>query len=350
MGAILMMLLFHCFSQGLFENHTINFWPLAQSQVVNVAGFCKVCVSLFVFVSGYGLYLSYQKLKNEKRYPTGWVLEKLIRTLSGYWFILILAWIVCTLLDRRPYQVYGFETSAFLGVWNMCVEFLGLTKLTGGKLLNSHWWYMSAAVAFVVLLPLICAGFEKVGSLCTVGAILIFPRITTGYPGGTNFLSFLPIFCFGMIFARYDLFRKWRQFWSQRRAGPAVNAAKFAVMLLLVGVSYKLYYHLPMGMWWDVKFNVFPLLLILFFYDFLFVCPFLNEVLIFLGKHATNIFLIHAFVRAHYANKLTYSMGHFVLVTMFLLACSFVIEFLKKAPSITRRESINCSVLCRRRG
>lgn len=333
-AAILMMLLFHCFSEGLFETHTINFWPLTQSQVVNFAGFFKICVSLFAFVSGYGLYLSYERQKSAEKHPTGWVLEKLIRTLAGYWFVVILAWIVCTVLDNRPYQVYGFETSVYLGLWNMLVEFLGLTKLTGGQLLNTHWWYMSAAVVFVLLLPLIYVGFERIGCLCTIGAILVFTRILAGYPGGTSFLSFLPVFCFGMVFSKIDLFGRWRRFWL-RHGGPVTGAAKFAVMLLLIGVSYKLYYFLPMNTWWDVKYNVFPLLLILFLYDFVFVCPALNEILVFLGKHAANIFLVHAFIRAHYANELTYSMGHFVLVILFLLVCSLicsiVIEFLKKA-------------------
>lgn len=332
--AILMMMWHHCFLSGRFEDFSINFRPLTQSQVVNIADFCKICVSLFAFVSGYGLYLSYREAKAEGRRPTGWVLEKLIRTLSGYWFVLILAWIICTLLDGRPYQVYGFETSPFGGVWNMLVEFFGLTNLNGGALLNPDWWYISAAVTFIILLPLVCAGFEKAGCFCIIAAVLILTKSLVGYPGGTRLLSFLPIFCFGMAFSKYDLFGRWKQFWASRKAGPAIGIIKFIVMLLLLGLSYKLYYHLPTKVWWDVKWNIYPLFVILFLYDYIFTCPVLNEVLIIFGKHATNIWLVHTFIRLCYANEFTYGMGHFVLIILVLftisLTCSAAIEALKK--------------------
>lgn len=333
--AILMMMWHHNFSPGNFEQHTVDFWPLMQSQAVHIATFCKICVSLFAFISGYGLYLSYRPQRDKGESPTGWILEKTIRTLSGYWFIVLLSWIVCTLLDNRPYQVYGFEASAYVGLWNMLVEFLGLTNLTGGNLLNITWWYMSAAVVFIILLPLICAGFEKIGCLCVIGMVLILPRISMGYPGALHFFSFFPIFCFGMVFARYDLFGVWKRFWARWKGRLLIRAAKFAGMLLLLGLIYKLYYHLPGKIWWDLKWDVFPLLLILFLYDYIFSVPVLNEVLIIFGRHATNMYLVHEFIRGMYGNEFIYGIGQsFVMTVMLLscsLACSFIIELLKKA-------------------
>lgn len=202
-----MMMWHHCFLAGRFEKYTVDFWPLAQSQAVNIANFCKICVSLFVFVSGYGLYLTWQKARAEGVHTSRWVYEKLVRTLSGYWFVVVLAWAVCTFLDNRPYLAYGFEKSPFLGLWNMLIEFLGLTNLVGGAPMNSTWWYMSAAVVFIVLFPLIFKGFESIGCFCTLGVILIFPRISMGFPGWVHFYAFMPIFCIGMICARYDFLR-----------------------------------------------------------------------------------------------------------------------------------------------
>lgn len=337
--AILMMLWHHCFLEGRFEQYSVHFWPLAQSQAVNIASACKICVSLFAFISGYGLYLAYQKHGAGGKNSTKWILQKEIRTLSNYWFILILAWIICSFLDNRPYQIYGFETSVFMGVWNMLMEFLGLTNLAAGGLgglLNEDWWYMSAAVVYIILLPLIYAGFERLGCLYTIGMVFILPRLLMGNPGGTEILSFFPIFCFGMMFAKYDLFHIWRQFWGRWKGKTAVSAVKFAAMLVLLGLAYKLYYHLPLGMWRDVQWSLFPLLLILFLYDYIFSCPILNEVLIMLGRHATNIFLIHNFIRSIYGSTFIYGTGrHFVPIYLLLLSCSlvcsFMIELLKKA-------------------
>lgn len=330
--AILMMMWHHCFLAGRFETYTINFWPLAQSQVSNIADFCKICVSLFVFVSGYGLYLTYQKAEKEHKEVGRWIYEKLVRTLSGYWFVLILAWIICAVLDNRPYRVYGFEKSVFLGIWNMFIEFLGLTNLVKGTQLNATWWYMSAAVVFIVLLPAIALGFKYLGCFCTLGIISLFPRISGGFPGWTHFYSFLPIFCIGMIFARGDFFGKWNEWWSEKKRH--IKTLKFILMLGGLLIVYKLFYHLNITVWWDVKWNLLPLFVIFFAKDYLFQIPFINKLLIFIGKHATNIFLIHTFIRVYYCESFTYSRGHFILImgTLLLasLGLSVVVESLKR--------------------
>ena len=330
--AILMMMWHHCFLSGRFEEYTIDFRPLSERQIINVAVFCKVCVSLFVFVSGYGLYYTWLKAQKNNQSESQWICEKLIRTLSNYWFIVVPSWLVCTILDNRPYHVYGFENSKLMGVWNMVIEFLGLTNLVGGTQLNGTWWYMSAAVAFIVLLPLIIKCFEKVGCFCTLSVILILPRISFGYPGDTNFYSFLPIFCIGMIFARYDLFARWNRFWGSKPI--YIRVLKFFLCAASLLISYKLSYHMKAKLWWDVKWNLFPILIIIFAYDYLCRVPFLSKPLIVLGKHATNIFLIHTFIRAIYCKPFVYGRGHFVFVlgTILItsLVLSIVIEGLKR--------------------
>ena len=119
--AILMMIWHHCFLAGRFESYDIIFFPLAESQVVNMAAFCKICVSLFAFVSGYGLYLSFTKNLNQ---GGDWIKNRLIRLLSGYWFIVLLVWVVCFLIDGRTYAFYFEGKSMWLGIWTMLMEFL----------------------------------------------------------------------------------------------------------------------------------------------------------------------------------------------------------------------------------
>lgn len=337
--AILMMLWLHCSWADLFQGYTVNFWPLTQSQVANTARFCKICVSLFAFISGYGLYLSWQKREKNGRSTSRWVYERLVRTLSGYWFVVVLAWVVCTLLDNRPYAVYGFENSKLLGLWNMLVEFLGLANLTGGRLLNGAWWYMSVAVVFILLLPLLCEGFQRVGCVCTLAAILIFPRISMGFPGDKHFLSFLPIFCLGMMFARCDIFARWDHLWRDRPAW--VRAAKLLVMLAGLLVVYKLFYHLDTKTWWDIKWNFLPLWVIFFARDYLFKIPGLNHVLMFLGKHATNIFLVHIFLLYTYCRAFLYERGYYILVVGTLLLISLGISILLEgAKKAVRYETL----------
>lgn len=328
-----MMLWHHCFLAGRFEKYQISFWPLMESQVVNIANFCKICVSLFAFVSGYGLYLTWQRAKKGQAKTGHWIWERLVHTLAGYWFVLVLAWIICTLLDNRPYMIYGFEKSIFLGFWNMLIEFLGLTNLVGGKLLDGSWWYISAAVSFVILLPLIDKSFQKLGCFCTLGVVFLFPRMTSGYVSSVYFSMFLPAFCIGAIFAGHDLFAVWDRFWDGwKKTGRHVM--KFLTMSGVLVIAYKLYYHLPTKTWWDIKWSLFPLAVILFARDYLFQFTPVEFVLALFGKHSANIWLLHNLIRHYYCESFVYGQGNFLLVISVLfgisLGLSFVIEWLKK--------------------
>ena len=97
--AILMMMWHHCFLPGRYDGFSIVFWPLAENQVIHIANFCKICVSLFVFISGYGLFVSYTKQKQEA--PSQWITERLGRTISGYWFVVVLVWIISNPRHQR---------------------------------------------------------------------------------------------------------------------------------------------------------------------------------------------------------------------------------------------------------
>lgn len=331
--AILMMIWHHCFLSGRFEAFSISFEPLRESQVVHIALFFKVCVSLFAFVSGYGLYFSFQRTNVRGEEVGSWVIKRLIKTLSNYWVIVVLAWIICTVIDNRPFHLYGFENSAMIGVWNMVGDFFGLSNLIGISKLGQDWWYISAALVYVILLPPVCLLFDKIGCLCTIGLIFICPRICNGFPGTQHFLSFFPIFCFGMIFARYGLFDKWHAVWCKKdKFGKTV--LKVVLLFLLWGISYKLYNRLPRSLWWEITYNCIPIVTILVGYTLMCTIPGLRRVLAFLGIHATNIWLIHGFIQLDYCKTFTYSMKHFCLIMAVLLLISLslscVIERLKK--------------------
>lgn len=332
--AIMMMMWHHCFLEGRFEDYVIDFWPLTQSQVVNVAMFCKICVSLFAFISGYGLFLSYRKREGGTQSVTRWIYERLVRTLSNYWVIVVLLWIVCALLDGRPYRVYGFADSKYAALWGMIVDFFGLSNFFGVGKLGEDWWYISAACIFIILLPVIYAAFEKFGCFCTICIVFMIPRVCGGYPGGVNFLSFVPSFCFGMIFAKFDLFSRWKDFRGEGEGHRARRMVWRVLLCFALLLCYKMYYHLPTSVWWDVKYGIIPLVLILFIYEILFPIPLVGRFLLFAGRHATNIWLIHAFIRSYYCRDFIYGQGHFAVIisVLFLVSLggSFVIEFLKK--------------------
>ena len=328
--AILMMLWHHCFLPGRYDGYSIDFWPLVEYQVTNVASFCKICVSLFVFVSGYGLYMSYTQEGLKDNFS--WI-KKLVRTLSGFWFVVILSWIICGAIDQRPINVYEFKESTIYGVWNMFVEIMGMTNLFGKTPMNATWWYMSAAIVFIILTPLLFSILKKLGGVCVMGMIFILPRALGGYPGNIHFLSFMPAFCLGMIFANYSLFEKWKNYFEKKNCSY-ISFLKFAVMSLFLICTYKIYHYLPDKYFWDIKWGIIPLVWIGFINDYVSTSSIIGIVLHFLGKHSMNIFLIHTFFRYYYGEKLIYNMKHFIVVMTTLLLISIigsmVIERLKR--------------------
>lgn len=339
-AAILMMLWHHCFLSGRYKGFQILFYPFSQTQVEQIAAFFKICVPLFAFISGYGLLQTVLKGKDPVRCDSRWVLNRLYRLLKNYWFVVAAAWIVTFLIDRRPVSIYKFNDSILLGVWNMITDFFGIRHLFGQDPLTGTWWYMSAAVMYVILFPVLFASFRKFGSLITILLVSCLPWITgSGFPGGTNFVSFLPAFTMGMAFAwggwfdRLDQFRNNRSFSGKPFCSFLL---RFLPETVLLALCCNLYSLLPTDQYWNFKYLIVPVVVVLWLRDFVMHSPVrtLDTILVFLGKHATNIFLIHTFIRAYYLPDLTYGWGHFGLTLLFLLASSlalsYMVELLKK--------------------
>lgn len=328
--AILMMLWHHCFLSGRFEMYEVNFFPFKSYQISNVANFFKICVSLFAFVSGYGLMESYHKKGISL---SKWIRKHLVHTLSHYWIVITFAWIICTIIDQRPIRIYDFSSSLAYGFFNMGIDFLGLGNLFGSKLLDDTWWYMSASIVFIFMLPILDLLTKYFGWLYSLCLLLILPRtLGGGYRGGCAASSFLFIFYIGMIFSQNNLFLTWENFWKSKCTQKiCAHIFKFLGMMLAMGISYKLYYYLPADKFWEVKWGLIPLIIILFIYDYVVHVPIVKNILLFLGKHSANIFLVHAFILYYYCGEFIYSVKHFILIISLLLTCSIIISLVLEA-------------------
>lgn len=60
-----------------------------------------------------------------------WIYRRLIKNLSGFWFVVICAWCITMLIDNRPIWIYGFEKSVFNGLIYAGIDFLGLSNFWG---------------------------------------------------------------------------------------------------------------------------------------------------------------------------------------------------------------------------
>lgn len=323
-AAILLMLWHHCFLSGRFDGFTISFFPLTEGQATLFAAFCKICVSLFAFVSGYGLYYSYRKwdLSHPGKSCSRWLWVRYVRTFSGYWVIVVLSWIIGGLIDGRPVAVYS-TPSRVAGCVYMALDFFGLGQLFGIKLFVNEWWYMSAVMVFILSTPLLYGFMEKHGPVSCLLTVYIVPLLITGYPGGMSPLTFLPVFCLGMIVSRIDLFR----ILSSQFQSSGYSFVFALVSVALTAACFIIDKRLPTKQFWLFKYGLFPIVYILCIYYVLAKIPILSSVLAFLGKHSANIYFTHTVLLYLYCRSFIFGRGHFLLIMATLLGLSLLVSF-----------------------
>ena len=332
--AILLMVFHHCYrSAEKFEGYDIIFTPFRETWIVQYGMYAKICVSIFAFVSGYGLMSGYGKLlkKDNPRNVTKWVGNHIISTMSGYWFVAPICYLVYGI-------IYGFEfakwgESRFEKLFYIFLDCIGVSGILDTKSLNGTWWYIGAAVIFIAAVPILVALMERFGVLECLLGLFCFPRIMgLGFLGGRNGYSFLMIVLIGMLCCKYDLFAKyesWKPFQNQRMS----QIFKIGLVLFLVVVGVWSSEKIKLSVLWEYKYAVIPFAVILFCVEYIFRIPFIKRVLTFLGKHSGNIWLTHTFVRDWLGNYI-WSVKLFWAVPLIIcgisIAVSLIINFLKK--------------------
>lgn len=332
--AVLMLLFHHLFmSTDRFEGYTINFAPFSQDFIVNVAFLFKVCVSIFAFISGYGLLKSISKVELNRKNVLSWNITRLIKTMSGFWFVYTIVFIVTMLIDRLPISVYFSNENKLNGIAYIINDFLGLANLLNTPTLNSTWWYMSAAIVFILLVPVVYLISKKVGYLPIIVGICALPRLLkVGYPGGLNILTFTLPVIFGMVFADLNVFEKISERAPKNKIVAYIVHLLFFGGILIVGLFVPYMYDRTVI--WEVTYGVIPVVFICLFRYCIIRIPLIKNVLKFLGEHSMTIFLSHTFLQVNYLNSFIYSKEHFVAIFIVLillsLALALVLDAIKK--------------------
>ncbi|MCM1273139.1 MAG: acyltransferase [Clostridium sp.] len=156
----------------------ITYAFLPEHIVYHIAGMGKACVSMFAFVSGYGLWKSYEKKKTSSN---KWTVGQLFKLLSKFWFVWIVTAITCELISGRSSHVY-FRDGILTGIKNIIIEMLGMADLFHTPSLTTVYWYIGTAVFFVLCIPFL---YKMKQYLIHISLMtILLPRICEG--GGRN--------------------------------------------------------------------------------------------------------------------------------------------------------------------
>lgn len=332
--AIIIMMFHHCFkSLSRFKGYEVDFSPFGQDFVVDMSDYFKICVSIFAFITGYGLYLSAKNKCKNSISTEKWTISRLVKTMSGFWFVYAIVFIVTLIYDRLPQSVYcgkGYTRGIVYGL----IDFLGLANLFGTASLMGVWWYMSAAIVFIVIIPIAIKWIDKFGYFILIVFIIAVPRlIGTGYQGGVSAYSFILPVIAGMLFAQYDVFKKLDEL-KITKSKVFSEAFQFVVYTGLLVASIVIWMKIPQDKAWEFHYAVAPVISICFCKKYIIRIPVIKQLLSFFGKHSMNIFLVHDFIRDVYFKDFIYGFEKFWLIAFVLfvisLVISIVIEFVKK--------------------
>lgn len=138
--AILLLLWHHMFFVSkdlLFDWHDIG---------IKSAILSRVCVAIFVFLSGYGLMVS-SKI-NESL--IAFYRKRLFKLLLNYWYIWLLFVPIGVFVFHRTFDaVYGQNEPLY-----PILDFVGLLNCLGKQSYNMSWWFYSCIILLYVLFPI----------------------------------------------------------------------------------------------------------------------------------------------------------------------------------------------------
>lgn len=276
--------------------------------LVNQIGiFSKLCVAIFVFVSGYGLAIATPT--NIK--PMDFYKHRLKKIYLNYWFVWALFVPVGVFVFGRSLSdAYGDHT-ALKGI----LDFFGLLKMFGYDSNNPTWWFYNCIIILYLLFPLLNKWLWKstyllVSVAITCGLLFIIP--------GVNVISgFLFAFLLGMLMVKLPV--------------DLINNSKswqliFALLLLSV---WRLTKTCPKHIA-DGLICVGMALLA----NKISPTNWISCVLEKLGKHSMNMFLVHTFIFYFWFRDFIYiTRNPFVIFISLLLSSylmSVVVEWTKQ--------------------
>ncbi|CAI1781804.1 acyltransferase family protein [Serratia proteamaculans] len=297
--AIILMLIHHLFAYPSRISPDIPVYHMVNSVDIEmfVGLFGKICVSMFLFLSGYGF-----SLKKEVSFKYIW--SKLKNLYISYWIVLFI--FVPIGIIFFPGERYSLSPSLFFE------NLIGIKSTY-----NSEWWFFKLYVLYVLSLPLLSRlnigpllGLLFLAALCGKGLQYVAgaPEVLIEY------CTWLLPFGFGMVFGRSQKMppNSWlvKLITTLSRTHPLI--------LLMVTVAVFIVAHNP-GL-----LLVTPLFIIALMKTADGLGSTVNRVVSELGKHSLYMWLTHSFYCYYFTQKLIFAPRYTPLILLLLIAVSYL--------------------------
>lgn len=190
--AIIMLLIHHCLYTGeMYDDLIIAGKPFFQY----LSKFCKLCVTIFVFLSGYGLTV---QANTKGGIPNVYQFYKrrYLKLMTNFWLIWLLFVPLGIFVFNRTFpEVYGEHY-----IWR---AFIDLTGLCTSASYNATWWFYGCIILLYALFPFIWKSLSYWFLL--LPASIVLPFILKDIPIANIISNYLFAFVCGGIYANNEI-------------------------------------------------------------------------------------------------------------------------------------------------
>lgn len=338
--AILMMLYHHLYADsqalGVSYYSVLNFGKINLELLL--AYFFKICVGLYAFVSGYGLFISAKSndsisnsLSFGKRLKEEYILiiKKLFSFYKSFWLVFIIFVPIGFIFFRRD-----------LVLTELLFSFLGLSTVYNGA-----WWYVLQYVKMLLVFPFIDCFFVKfkgyknetlrVLFYLIIGIVMVIVLFVNPALFMQIIDSFKPAYllCFfsGYFISRFGLYE------LIINRIPSNFIFILGMFSLIVSISIRVILAKDPS-WAKLDFILVPMF-VFGFLNLISKLPKLGNILDFFGQYSTFMWLTHVFFYDHYAKSIVMfsHISTFIYLTLVALslfssmALNFLYRYFSKA-------------------
>lgn len=310
--AIILMLMYH-----LFENEKsviemgVNYAPLNPELFYMISKFGNVCVSIFVFLTAYGIATSILKQKDitiKEAY------RQAFKRFGKLMINFLILYVSVILVMFPHFDLKGLYGGGWQGGIKMLTDALGLQMFYGGVTLNETWWYMEIAYILIFLVPALTWLVKKIGYYI-VPVMYFLPFVIA-----MNFdiERYLLVATVGICAAYGNWIGKGME-WKTPGIVKWLIALAGLVVCVIVRQNYLIQENylalvdagIALFFVWGTSVTIGSV-------------PGVHKAFAFLGKHSMNIYLVHTFFYLAIWRAETYQFKYAIVILLFLLAVTLV--------------------------
>lgn len=304
--AIILMLIHHLFAYpDRLKYQYIGFLKLEQ----NIGEFGKICVAMFLFLSGFGVYYTLYKSNTIK--------ESFKKSINKIKLIYFNYWIVFLLFIPIGFLLFNVK----FNLLELLLNFLGIESSY-----NYEWWFFRTYIILLISSPVFINKISNKNLLAFFeiffGFVLSKILMIIGNGGYlleevVNLLIWTPCFYMGVYFAKFDMFDYLKQLFKKIKLD---NKIIYLIIGLLIICFNN---HIPGGTGRDALITPIFIICIINIFDDSKAAGILTH----LGKHSNNMWLVHSFFCYYYFQKVLFSTKISVLILLLLIVLSLLTSY-----------------------